>query len=456
MNLRRMVAFVVCGTLAVVLLPADELDLETAVAMAIENNLGIQGEVAAVRQKKLIADTWWNRFIPTASARATLGRWNLEQTASGLVPASETSSGSGVYDTVVPYSADVPRWFTSVGLDFELNLTMQLVPGISLAQLDYRGGLISLEDAKRRLTRDVSKAFYDLLLLREQIELVEEQIDTAERRYRQALLNYENGLVDEFTMLSARVAWENQKPGLTGLETGYQRALMGFKLQVGVPFTTELTPVGTIDPPKLDEGLATVDRQRLEGRLDIQGQYVFQEILQEQVSLARATRLPVISLGFSVDPTFGGDPWEDDLFDFDLWDQQSGMFRITVVQPLDGWLPFSTARNEIAAAQTEVERQRLRIQQQIDGAEMEARSLLLSIRSAEETVEALELNIDLAERAYELAEIGYNNGLRDLLEVQNAEVELKSAQFQVLQQKKDIVASLIDLEYALDVDLTGE
>lgn len=438
-------------------LSAEDLDLDTAIAMALENNLGIQGSVADVRQKKLIADTWWNQFYPTAGVSYTLGRFNEERSVSGIAPLTSTYDiGTGGFDQVTAYSVDTPQWFMSFGLDFSLALTAQMFPGVSLARLDYRMGVLSLEDSKRKLTKDVSKAFYDLLLLKAQIELFREQIAAAEERYEQARANYNSGLVDEYTMLSAQVAYENQKPGLTGLETGYQQALMGFKMQIGLPFTEEVNPVGTIDPPPLDYSIDMLDREVLARRLDLQQLTLLEQVLLEQENLTKSARLPMINLGLDFDPSFGGDPWDGDWFDGDLWSQQSGMFRITVIQSLDSWLPYSRVNNEIAGTRTEIEKNRLTREQALDGAEMEIRSLLLSIRSSEETVTALELNIDLAQRAYELAEIGYNNGLRDLLQVQNAEVELKSAQFQVLQQKKNIMSNLIDLEYALQTNLTGD
>ncbi len=436
-----LVLFVLLAALGTASVAAGDLDLDTAIAMAIENNLGIRSAVADARQKKLVADTWWNQFYPSTSVTATLGRMNADQTG---------------FDFTTFRATDNPQWFLSLGLDFSLNLTMQLFPGYNLAHLDYRLGLITLEDAERKLTRDVRTSFYDLLLLKEQILLVREQLTTAERRYRQALANYENGLVDEYTMLSARVAWENQKPGITGLEAAFQQALMGFKLQIGLLLTSSINPVGTIDPPALTLTQESVDRNQLVDRLDIRQLDLLENLLAEQESLSRSARLPVVSFGLGFDPSFTADPWGDNWFDTDLWSQRSGMFRMTVVQPLDGWLPFSKINNDIAGTQTEIEKNRYARAQALHGAEMQVRSLIMSIKSSEETVAALELNIDLARRAFTLAETGYNAGLRDLLEVQNAEVELKSAQFQVLQQKKNIMSNLIALEYALQMDLTGD
>lgn len=440
--------------LAPMMIDAEEIDLETAIAMALESNLGLENEVTDLMHKKLIADTWWNRFYPSISVRASMARSNKEQEAGGLAPVSTGLEPiPGTADLVAPFSEDVPRWNLSTALDMRLDLTLQMVPGIRLAKLDYEAGQITLVEARRQVERDVTKQFYELILLREQIELIRQQIDAAERRYDQARINYENGLADEYTMLSARVAWENQKPQLTGLQVQYQQELLGFRNNLGVSLTRDLEPVGEIAPPALTLELQEITRELLEQRLDVQQLQFVAQILDQQYFLTDSGRAPVLSFGWTIDPAFGGDPWEDDLLDDDLWNQRSGAFSITITQPLDPWLPFSQLRNDLSDVRRQQEQNRIQQAQAVNGAEIEVRSLIRGIRAAEETVEALEFNIDLAQRAYELAEVGYNNGLRDLLEVQNAEVELQSARFELLKQRKQIMDNLLDLEFALNTTI---
>lgn len=415
---------------------AEDIDLETAMALALDSNLGIESELLAVRQKKLIADTWWNRFYPTINANASLARFNTEQSAGPV---------------------ELPRWGASMGLDMSLILTLQTLPGLNLARLDYESGLIDLADARAQIERDVSKQFYDLLLLREQIALTEEQIDTAERRYQQAQRNYDNGLIDEFTLLSAQVQVENLRPALTGLQVAYQQTLLGFKNSIGLPLTTEVTPVGTIDPPTVTIRYEDIDENQLRDRFDVQQLEQLGLILQAQRQATdlspQGGRAPYIRFGWTVDPTFGGDPWKDDLFDTDRWNQNSGVFTISVVQPIDPWLPFSQTRNAIADYERQIQQNAITINQVLRGAEIGIRGLLLSIRTSQETIRALEENIRLARRAYELAEIGYDNGLRDLLEVESADVDLKDAEFQLLEEQKNIMTNLLDLVYELGTSI---
>src|SRR6056297_879994 len=154
---------------------------EKAVEYALENNLGLKSEAINVRIKERTADYAWNRFIPTVQASGTMARMNAEQS---------TFDFSGGLPTMV----DLPQWSVSAGLDMWLTLSLAIGRGIRATQIDYQGGLISYEQAQRKLERDVRKSFYNLLLMRENRKLMVENIDAAERRYDQARINYENGM----------------------------------------------------------------------------------------------------------------------------------------------------------------------------------------------------------------------------------------------------------------------
>jgi outer membrane protein TolC len=75
---------------------------------------------------------------------------------------------------------------------------------------------------------------------------------------------------------------------------------------------------------------------------------------------------------------------------------------------------------------------------------------VLELKKSMESISTLELNVRLAERAFELAESAYNAGNRDLLDVQNAELELQKAKLKVLEEKTTYISGILDLEYAIN------
>lgn len=414
---------------------------EEAVEYALESNLQIRSAAIEMGMKKRAEEYAWNRFVPTVQASGTLGRMNADQST---------------FMTTPPYSEiDLPQWSVSGGLDFSLTLNLALYNGVRATQIDYQAGRISYEQARKQIVRDVRKSFYNLLLMQENRELMVENIDAAERRYEQALINYENGMVPELTVLSAQVAWENLKPQLKAMDLGYRQAVQGFKMTLGMDFDREIELEGSIDAEAVDVETDDLIDRYLTDRLDIQSMLVSIRSLENQLT---ATKLqvytPQLILGYNLDPTFDGDPWNDPWFGGDYeWNQRSGMFRATIALSLDGFLPFSQTQVGIRDLKDSIELSRIGLLQTIRGAEMEVDATVEQLKKSRDTMEALELNVNLARRAYEMAEEAYNAGSRELLEVENAEIDLKTAQVEVLKEKYNYLSALIDLEYQLNNDI---
>ncbi len=484
-------------------LSADEiilLDAEKAVEIAMANNLQIKSETLTLRVKNRTKNTVFNYFYPTISASATLSRMHEDPgTISELVPVppeemeeyglyeymtdnplyspepiitppmgtpippampaympvTSEMLPEDVYGSVTVIEEEIPHtWNISTSLNMNLTLSAALFFGIKAAVLDYEAGRLSLETTKQKLRRDVQKQFYNLLLMKENIRLMEENIGAALERYNQAQINYENGLVSEYTKLSARVAYENMKPSLKSFKTGYESALLGFKMQLGLPLDADLELEGTIEQTPIHTETQELIQHAIPRRLDVQALIQQIDILKNSRDLTIAGFTPALSFMLSFDPTFTGDPFEDPWFeDEDSWKQMSGMFGITLSVSLDKLLPFSKTWIELANTSDSISKARIGLQQAIIAADMEIRTIVMNLQKSEELIESLNLNVDLAKRAYKMAEEAYNAGNRELLEVQNAELELKKARLEVLKEQYNYITGLLDLQYAVNATL---
>ncbi len=415
---------------------------ERAVEYALENNLGLKSEEINVRIKERTADYAWNRFIPTVQASGTMARMNAEQSTFDL---------SGGLPTMV----DLPQWSVSAGLDMSLTLSLAIGRGIRATQIDYQGGLISYEQAQRKLERDVRKSFYNLLLMRENRKLMVENIDAAERRYEQARINYENGMVPELTVLSAEVAWENMKPQLKAMDLGYRQALQGFKMSLGLDLERDVVLEGSINTDAVEVETENLIEEHLADRPDVQSLIGTIIGMENQLEATKQqVYTPQLILGFNLDPAFSGDPWADPWFGGDAeWNQRSGMFRATIAMSLDGLLPFSQTQIGLRELEDSIRQTRIGLMQMVEGAELEIDTTIRQLEKSRDTIETLQLNVERARRAYEMAEDAYNAGSKELLEVQNSELELKSAQLEVLKEKYTYLSALIDLEYQLNTTI---
>ena len=409
------------------------ITVDEAVELAVERNLSLENDRLDLEKSRRQRDTVWNRFLPSTSVSGTLLRYNEEQTN----PTTGDPAG---------------RWGVQGRLSAELNITLQLFEGIRLAILDYERGIIAVEDARKLLVRDVQKAFYNLIVLKEQIAIAEDAVEIAQEQFERTQINFENGVADEFTLLSARVALESRRPVVGNFRQAFQEAKLGFSQLLGLEIGADFELQGTIEPEIVSLDADQLVADLLMDRTDIQELRQVVEIQERVIRAQQAALYPILGLGFVADPTFTRDPFDDPWFD-DLendWIQPQGAFSISIIQPIDGLIPGSQAQVRIADERTNLQQLRNDLVLATEGAEIEIRSLVDRLETTRVSLGVQELNVELAERAYDLALEAYNVGSRELLEVRNAEQDLQDARLQLLQEKSNYTSALLDLEYALN------
>ncbi len=436
------------------------LTIEQAVDLARANNLSLKSADIDLLTKKRAKDTAWNKFLPSLQANGTMIRWNTEQSMSGISgfnsPVGSSPGGGLVYDQVFSSSFDLPRWGLSAGLDLSLNLNLALMKEIESTRIDYRSGRISRETAEKQMERDVRKNFYNILVFKENIKLMEQNVTAAEERYLQAKTNYSNGLVPELSVLSAQVGWENLKPALAEMHLGYTSMLDSFKMMLGIPITDSLEVKGDIQINPIPLDWQKLSDQFLARRLDLQSLTTTIESLKTSKSALQLQAMtPTLALGLSFDPAFQGDPLKDNWFSQmgDNWKQQSGMLRLTLALSLDSFLPGSKTRAGIHDMEDGIRKAEIGLDQARAGARMEIKTLVMKLKKSADQLKVLALNVELAERAYRMSREAYRAGSKELLEVEDSERDLNNAKLEVLKEKYNYLTGMLDLEYALNATL---
>ncbi len=412
-------------------LEAEEivLDLNTAVDMALQHNLSLQSEMLSFSQKKRNADTRWNSLVPSVSLSTSLSRAN-------------ESSGTSA-----------SPWGVSVGLSASVTLSARLFLSMQQTVLDFESGALAVEKAKAQLARDVKKAFYNLLLTEENLKLSRQNIEAAAKRYEQAKKNFEFGLASKYTMLSARVSWENLKPEYEDMAIAYRETMESFKYILGIDAAVTVSLKGRIEVQNTELDAENLIASRINDRFDIQTLQQTAKTLENTLRQNYASLMPSLTLRFTMDPSFQGDPFKDPWFSDigNMWKQQSGGLYISVSVPVDSLIPGSAAWTAIANTEDAMRQNRLELQKTRRNAELEITNIIKRLQKSLLSLDTLRLNVELAEEAYKLAEESYNAGGKEILEVQNAELELQKAKLAVLSEEYNYATGLVDLEYALNV-----
>ncbi|MFP3089621.1 TolC family protein [Treponema sp. TIM-1] len=410
---------------------------DEAVELAVKNNLGLESVRIGTGTQKRASDLSWNQFIPSITLGGSVSRDNKASTTT--IPA------------LPPIVVENPRWHIAGSVQASLNLNAAMFERLRTLRLNYEGGLIGYEKARAQLERDVRKAYYQILLIQENIALLRQSYAAAERQVTMAQANYRAGLVPELTVLQARVSMENLKPTIDQAEHGLNLNMVSLANYLGLPLDTrfELIPVEN-DTVFIPLDTAKLISKAASGKPDIL------ELKHQLLTLESSRRAQILSLtpsltlSWNSNQIFIQDPWKDDWGNKDFW-QQSGSLTLSLGVQLHSLIPFSTNFQAIKDLDDSIKSAHIGLAQAIRGTELEIYSTVMSLEQARSTVEALTLTVDLAERTYRLTEEAYQAGLREVLEVQNAELELRRARIGVLEQNFNYLQGLIDLEYAMGV-----
>ncbi|GHV95519.1 hypothetical protein AGMMS50293_18390 [Spirochaetia bacterium] len=423
------------------------LSPDEAVSLAIKNNLSLESARVTSGTKKRASDLSWNQFIPSVTVAGSLLRDNEKTEAREM-----DLSSLGFPGMKFPISQAQPQWHIAGNIQASLNINIAMFENMKRLRLDYEGGLVSYEKAKAQLERDVRKSYYSMLLLQENIALLGESYASAERQVNMAQANYNAGLAPELTLLQARVAMETMKPSIDQAENGLKLSMAYFAMNLGLSYDTpfELIPVPentsfiSLDTADLISKAAT-------GKPDIQ------ELRQSILMLQSARKAqifaltPSLNLSWSSTSAFIRDPWKDPWFDSkDDW-QKSGSLTIALALRLHSLLPFSADFQGIKNLDDQIKTANIGLAQMVRGTEIEIYNTVLSLEKTRITAEAQAQTVNLAERTYGLTEEAYRAGLQELMQVQNAELSLRQARVQMLEQQFNYLNGLIDLEYSIGV-----
>jgi outer membrane protein TolC len=413
--------------------PVQRLSPDGAVDLAIKNNLSLESARVDTSTKRRNSLMSWNQFIPGASAAGGMSRDNKKAEASILAP-------------------DPPQWHMSGSISLSLDINAAKFENIRSLKLDYQAGLISFEKAKIQLERDIRKYYYQLLLLQEEIDILRDSLATAQRQVEMSQANYRAGLVPELTLLQARVSMENLKPAIDEKENSLRGLTAQFAMNLGLPYDTRFE---FIDAPE-QIGFVSLDIKELISRAASEKPEI-QELRQRMLVLDSrrraailSTYTPSLSMGWNTSAAFQRDPWEDSWASSNNW-SHSGALSLGLSFKLDSLIPFSITAQGVKDLTDQQRIAAIGLAQAVQGTEVEIYNTVLSLEKTQVTLEAQKLTEDLAERTYNLTEEAYRAGLREFLEVQNAELELRKARLGVQAQNFNYLMGLIDLEYATGV-----
>lgn len=309
------------------------------------------------------------------------------------------------------------------------------------AKLQVLQSDLLLIQAQQELMLRVSDAYFDVLLARDNIELINAQKAAISGQLEQAKANFEVGTATITDVNEAQARYDlilaQEIGAVNQLETA-KRALQAIIGTMPAPLTG-VNPSIEITPPKplnMEEWV-NISRQN---NLNINIQQRAYEIAAEEVELQNAGHYPVLDAVGSYNDTRAGGSVNG--FGSDLQNGQIGLqLQIPIYQ---GGLVTSRVREAVALRQQALDNLEAARRQ----AELETRTAYLNLTGNVAQVAAFEQALISSRSQLESTQLGYEVGVRTSIDVLNAQQQLYTAQRDLLQARYNYLLSLLQLKSA--------
>ncbi len=428
-------AMFLCGLLPAVLLPARAdtltLDVDGAVALALENNHAVRTALAKVDEASAGRGAAFGSFLPQLSASASYVRLGTVNKF-GMVTPTYGSFPLGVYDTLgnrVGYTDSVSMVtgadtlqlalggadnFTLTGTaDLVLFTWGKLVNAYRIAGLSLDMEREALRLARTQVRTQAVEGFYGALLAREMADLVQESYDQLARHVDQARILYDNGLATGLDVKRASVGLTNLEVQLTQLRDGADLALASLRNTLGLDPGTEVELVGDLEvEPWTVELDAALDSARAR-RPELEQLRAAARMADLSVRIARTANLPSLFTQFNysyANPVGFSEGWGTD------WNLVVG-----AQMPL---FTGGTNLNKLKQAKAQERQARIALAMVDDAVDLEVRARHTALEQEARNIELQSENVAVAEEALDLAETGYQNGLVTNLEYLDTQLAL--------------------------------
>jgi outer membrane protein TolC len=295
---------------------------------------------------------------------------------------------------------------------------------IELARASMHSAVLGISTARAQVVLTAAESYLDAALADRLLSIAEATQELSRQTLEEVGHRRKEGLVPEFDLLRAEVAYENQKPIVLQRRQERALALLRLKQLLELPPAEELELTTAFDQPPAEIVAESQSVARVpagaERRVPVQQAEDAVRINQAALDIAEAQHWPSLDLSSS----YGLVNYPGSLFsDFSDW-RTNWTIGVSLNLSLFSGMRIS---GEIDAAEADVMESIALLRQIEERSSLEQASAEEERATAVAAWRATERAIELAERAHQIAEVRYREGLSTQLELSDARLQLEQA-----------------------------
>lgn len=288
----------------------------------------------------------------------------------------------------------------------------------------------------------ISKAFYDVLLTRQQIQVLEETITRLDRSLKDAFYQYQSGVADKTDYKRATISLNNAKADRKAAQEQLAARYMYLKQQMGYPAEQPLQL--SFDTSHMEGQIAfdTLQMVKYESRIEYQQMQTRQQLLQANVKYNQWSYIPTLSAFGYYNLVYQNDEFSK------LYSQSfpNSYIGLQLVWPL-----FQGGKRmwNIRQANLQLKRNEYEMTDLKNSINTQYSQAMATYKSNLSDFNAQKENLGLASDVYNTLQLQYKAGVKTYLEVIIAETDLHTTQLNYYNSLYQVLSSKIDVEKAL-------
>jgi outer membrane protein len=431
-----------------------EFSIRQAVEYATKNNVNVKNALIGVQLQEQVNREVTSNAYPQISAN--IGSTYNPAVATQVLP---NFISPATYQVLIDQGVKdgsgnpivMPNDFGFIAAQFGTKFSASA--GISLSQLLFDGQVfvgLQARDATMRFSKknvevteeiikaNIYKIYYQLVVSKTQVELLEANISRFEKLLHDTREIYKAGFTEQLDVDKVNVQLTNlqteRRKVLNIISNGYY----GLKVLMGMPVSDELVLTDKLSDEQIKEGMLEAVNYSYENRKEYQYAQIGKELFGYNVRRYNLSRLPTVSLNANYAKNAQRDKWN--FFGKGDWFSISSINLNIHVPIFNG---FNT-KSKIAQAQLEVQKS----ENQIDALKLsidnEVAVAKNNFTSAIASMDFQKKNMDLAEKIYQQTKKKYEMGTGSQTEINTAQTDLKSAQTNYITALYDAIVAKVD------------
>jgi outer membrane protein len=324
-----------------------------------------------------------------------------------------------------------------------ISLSQLLFDGQVFVGLQARGAAIQFRKKNVEVTEEVIKAniykiYYQLVVSKTQVELLDANIALLEKLLRDTRIIYENGFAERLDIDKVSVQLTNLQTEKIKVLNTISNGYFGLKVLMGMPVSDELVLTDKLSEEQIKEGILEKSVYSYEDRKEYQYAQIGKELFEYNVRRYKLSQIPTISLNANYAKNAQRDKWN--FFGKGDWFTISTVNLNIAVPIFNGFY----AKSKIEQAKLEVQRSNNQLEALKLSIDNEVSIAKNNFRSAIITMDFQKKNMELAEKVYQQTKKKYEMGTGSQMEINTAQTDMKAAQTNYITALYDAIVAKVD------------